>query len=175
MPHSITRSGTADLAALWQFYTDVCARQAHDAYTPHWTLGVYPAEDDIRTHVEAGDLYALWEDGKPLGALVLTPHDDPEYADVPWPTPAAPDEVAVIHLLAVHPTARGRHLGAWLAREGIRLARELGKRVIHLDVVPGNLAASRIYEAEGFAFACTHEVFYEDTGLMGFDLYEYVL
>ena len=67
------------------------------------------------------------------------------------------------------------HLGAWLAREGIRLARELGKRVIHLDVVPGNLAASRIYEAEGFAFACTHEVFYEDTGLMGFDLYEYVL
>ena len=46
---------------------------------------------------------------------------------------------------------------------------------MHLDVVPGNLAASRIYEEAGFSLACTHEIFYEDTGLMDFRMFELVL
>ncbi len=175
MPSAITRATIEDLDALWQFYQDVCAQQERDPYNPKWTAGVYPAEQDIREHLEAGDLYALWEDGRPIAAMVLTPHEDPEYASIPWPTPAANDEVAVIHLLAVHPAARGRQLGAYLVREAIRLARSMGKRVMHLDVVQGNLAASRIYRAEGFEFIGPYQVFYEDTGLMYFDLYEYVL
>lgn len=175
MLDAITQATAADQAAAWQLYVDVCNQQAHDAYTPRWTLGVYPAEEDIRGHLEAKDLYVGWKDGQATGAMVVTMSEDPEYASVPWPTPAEPDEVAVIHLLAVHPRARGQHVGSELVREAIRLAREAGKRVMHLDVVPGNQAASRIYEAEGFVHACTHQVFYEDTGLMDFDMYELAL
>ena len=39
----------------------------------------------------------------------------------------------------------------------------------------GNLAASRIYLAEGFVFVGTYQIFYEDTGLMAFDMYELAL
>lgn len=175
MLDAITRTTPADLAVVWQLYVDVCKQQAHDAYTPQWTLGVYPTEDDIAADIAAGELYVGWVDGMPAAAMVLVMHEDPEYTEVPWPTSAADDEVAVIHLLAVHPRARGRHAGSELVREAIRLAREAGMRVMHLDVVPGNLAASRIYEAEGFVRACTHQIFYEDTGLMDFDMYELVL
>lgn len=175
MLDAITQATSADFDALWQFYSDVCNQQANDPYSPQWTLGVYPAEEDIRGHLEAGDLHVGWVDGVPAAAMVVTMHEDPEYADVPWITSAADDEVAVIHLLAVHPRARGQHVGSELVREAIRLSREAGKRVMHLDVVPGNQAASRIYEAEGFVHACTHQVFYEDTGLMDFDMYELAL
>lgn len=175
MLDTITRATPANFDAVWQFYVDICAQQAHDAYTPQWTLGVYPTKDDIRGHIEAGDLYVCWADGSPAAAVVVAMHEDPEYAEVPWPTQAAPDKVAVIHLLAVHPRMRGRHIGAKLVREAIRLARAAGMQVIHLDVVPGNLVASRIYTDEGFTLACVHQIFYEDTGLADFEMYELVL
>jgi hypothetical protein len=44
-----------------------------------------------------------------------------------------------------------------------------------LDVVPGNLAASRIYLQEGFVLVGTQQIFYEDTGLADFNMYECVL
>lgn len=175
MLDAITRATPADFDALWQLYSDVCAHQAKDPYSPQWTLGVYPAVEDVRRHLEAGDLYVGWSDDAPVAAMVATMHEDPEYAEVPWVTPAAPEEVAVIHLLAVHPRARGHRAGSALVREAIRLAREAGKRAIHLDVVPGNRAASRIYLAAGFTCAGTFPIFYEDTGTMDFEMYELVL
>jgi len=175
MLDSIVAATPADLETLWQLYADVCAQQEHDAYTPQWTQGVYPTIDDLRAHVDAGDMYVGTLDGRFVAAMVLTPHEDPEYLDVPWPTACAQDEVAVIHLLAVHPSMRGKHLGAELVREAIALARKDGKRVIHLDVVPGNLAASRIYRDAGFVPVGTYQIFYEDTGLADFDMYERVL
>lgn len=175
MLDAITKATDADLEAVWQLYVDVCEHQAQDAYGPQWTLGVYPTVDDIHEHIDAGELYVGWLDERPVAAMVVVGHDDPEYASVPWTTPATEDEVAVIHLLAVHPNARGLHAGAELVREATRLARDAGKLVMHLDVVPGNLAASRIYLAEGFRLVCTHQIFYEDTGLADFDMYELVL
>lgn len=171
----ITRASADDFDVMWQFYHDVCEAQAHDRYGAKWVFGVYPAEEDIRTHLEAGEFYVSWMDGAPAAAMVVTMHEDPEYADVPWRTPAADNEVAVIHLLAVHPRARGQRAGAALVREAIRLARTAGMRVMHLDVVPGNLAASRIYVEAGFDLVCTYQIYYEDTGLADFDMYELVL
>jgi len=171
----IEPAGAGDLEATWQLYEDVCAQQEHDAYGARWTPGVYPARTDIEEHVEAGDLYVGRAGEKIACAMVVTSHEDPEYADVPWKLKAAPDQVAVIHLLAVSPDFRGRGLGAELVRAAIDIARSGGARAMHLDVVPGNVAASRIYEEAGFSLACTHEVFYEDTGLMAFDMYELAL
>ncbi len=172
---TVTKAIPADFESVWQLYADVCSQQAHDLYTPLWTLGIHPAKDSIREHIAAGELYLGWQNGQLVGAMVIVGHEDPEYVDVPWATPVSPDEVAVIHLLAVHPSVRGQHLGTELVREAIRLARKAGKRAVHLDVVPGNLAASRLYKAEGFAYVCTYQVFYEDTGRMDFDMYELVL
>lgn len=175
MLDTIARATPDDFDAIWQLYVDVCAQQEHDPYGPDWKLGIYPTEDDILGHIKAGELYVGWMNGEPVAAMVVVLHEDPEYVDVPWPTPAAEDKVAVIHLLAVHPRARGQHAGAALVREAIRLARTAGMHVMHLDVVSGNLAASRIYLAEGFVFIGAYQIFYEDTGLMDFDMYECVL
>ena len=175
MLDTITRATPSDFDRIWQLYVDVCAHQAQDQYGPKWTLGIYPTEDDIRAHIEEDELYIGWVSNQPVAAMALVGHEDPEYAEVPWTTSVAPDEVAVIHLLAVHPRARGHRAGAALVHEAIDLARTSGKRVIHLDVVPGNRAASRIYLSEGFTLVGTFQIFYEDTGLADFEMYERVL
>lgn len=170
------RLATADdFDATWQLYADVCAQAPNDAYGPQWTLGVYPAKGDISGHIEAGEMYLGLMGGVPVAAMVLVPHEDPEYAAIDWPSGAKEDEVSAIHLLTVHPSIRGRHGGTELVRRAIELSRSMGKRAVHLDVIPGNLAASRIYLTAGFAFVGLREVFYEDTGLMSFEMYEYVL
>jgi ribosomal protein S18 acetylase RimI-like enzyme len=175
MLDAITRCTITDFDAVWQLYVDVCEHQAYDPYGPKWTLGVYPTADDVRNHIEAGELYVGWLDDTPVAGMALVAHEDEEYAEVPWITPADDDEIAVIHLLCVHPRARGHQTGAQMVREAIRLSREMGMRVIHLDVVPGNLAASRIYLQEGFVLVGTQQIYYEDTGLADFDMYECVL
>ena len=37
------------------------------------------------------------------------------------------------------------------------------------------VAYDMAYEEAGFSLSCTHEIFYEDTGLMAFDMYELAL
>jgi ribosomal protein S18 acetylase RimI-like enzyme len=164
-----------DFDEVWQLYLDVCEHQARDQYGPRWTPGIYPAEGDIRSHMAEGELYVQRLGDQIVAAMALVMREDPEYVGVPWPTKAAPEDVAVIHLLAVHPSARGLHVGVGLAREAVRLARAAGKRAVHLDVVPGNLAASRVYLEAGFSLVGTYEIFYEDTGVMGFEMYECAL
>lgn len=175
MSRHVVTSTEANLDAAWQFYVDVCEHQALDAHGPLWTLGVYPAKQDIVNHIEAGDLFLLFDADEIVGAMALTSHEDDEYLDIPWPSGITGDDVCALHLLAVHPNHRGQGIGSELAQEAIRLARTWGKRAIHLDVVPGNLAASRIYLAAGFSLVGTFQIWYEDTGTMDFELYELVL
>lgn len=164
-----------DFETVRRLYADVIARQALDTYTPSWTEGVYPADEDLRGRIEAGELYLGFDGDEPVAAVVLTREEDPEYAGASWPSGAVDDEVSVIHLLAVHPSARGRGLGTEVVRWCIDTARGWGKKAIHLDVVPGNLAGSRIYVACGFDLVFHHMVHYEDLGDTNLEMYELVL
>ncbi len=175
MPCVIDRATPNDFDEVWQLYADVCEHQALDVYGPSWKLGVYPTQDDIGDHLETGELFVGRSKGRIVAAFALMDHEDPEYADVPWPSGAAGEEVCVVHLVAVHPSMRGRHVGVELVREAVRRAQDAGKRAIHLDVMPGNLPASRLYLREGFAHVGSHPVYYEDTGTIELELYELVL
>ena len=46
---------------------------------------------------------------------------------------------------------------------------------MRLVVLDGNPAAVRLYQKSGFSYAGDMQIFYEDTGLADFHLYEYVL
>ena len=162
----------SDFDAIWQFYTEVCEHMPLDAYQPHWVLGVFPAQEDIRAYLDAGQFYLGFVEGKLAAAMALADHDDSELASFDWPSKLAGKEVSAIHLLAVHPDARRERLGTALVQEAQRLSLAWGKRAIHLDVYPGNLAASRLYLAEGFSYAGVYEAAYEDIGTIAFEMYE---
>ena len=85
------------------------------------------------------------------------------YETIEWKTGAGPQEVTVIHALGVLP----EHQGKGLAGEMVK--------AIRLDVLAANVSAQRFYLSRGFEYCGTVKLFYEDTGLTEFLLYEYIL
>jgi ribosomal protein S18 acetylase RimI-like enzyme len=81
----------------------------------------------------------------------------------------------VIHALGVHPRFGGRGLGGQMVEAAIALARESGIKAIRLDVLAGNDPARRIYVAHGFESVAHVQMYYENTGLADFELFELAL
>ena len=57
----------------------------------------------------------------------------------------------------------------------IEYAETLELKAIRLDVLWNNESAKQLYLTKGFDHIGTIELFYEDTGLTDYDLYEYRL
>lgn len=162
-----------DYMDLCRFYDEVIRQQENDLYTPMWTAGIYPAESDIAFHLQQGHFLLLTEGGEIAAAAALSLSEDEMYRDFSWPSGIDPQQVAVIHLLAVNPKCRGRHLGARILDYCLDEAKE-SCRAVHLDVMPGNLIAEKLYLDAGFRFAGEKTVFYPDTGEVSVRLFEYV-
>ena len=158
--------------AVRAFYCEMTSRMGEYAYHPKWVMGVYPNDDYLREACENGQMYLACGEGRILGAMVVNQSLNAGYADAAWITAAKPDEICGIHTLAVMPDALHRGVGRFLVENAIRVALQKGCRVIRLDVLSGNLPACRLYESAGFQFVERRALFYEDTGLCDFDLYE---
>ncbi|MBR0136860.1 MAG: GNAT family N-acetyltransferase [Erysipelotrichaceae bacterium] len=162
-----------DFEALCRFYDEVIDQQKEDLYTPMWTKDVYPSSEDIAFHLENNHFLLLEEDGQIAAAAALSLQEDEMYSDFSWPSRIDSSQVAVIHLLAVNPSFRRRHLGKKILDYCLT---EAGKyrKAVHLDVMPGNLSAERLYLSAGFVFAAEKTVCYPDTGTVTVRLFEYV-
>lgn len=140
-----------------------------------WVKDVYPSLDFIKSSAEKGELYLCLEGDEIAAAMVLN-HDCGEaYQEASWPTEAAESEVMIIHALGVHPIFGGKGIGAKMVEEAIRLAKEDGLKAIRLDVLEGNEPARRIYVNCGFKSICSVQMYYENTGLADFELFELAL
>lgn len=171
----IDKAAPADFAAVWAFYSQLIDDMADAAFHPGWKKGVYPAEEFIRSSLERGELYLARLDGAMAGAMVINHACVSGYETIGWAAAAAPEEVSVIHALGVSPALQGKGVAGEMVQEAVRLAREAGQKAIRLDVLKGNLPAQKLYTAAGFRYMGAVKLFYEDTGLTDFLLYELVL
>lgn len=159
-----------DIEALLSFYNDVIAFQQYDKYSPKWTKDIYPSLEDIKNHVLNNRFYMGYIDNTLVCAGVLQLHDDPIYEGIRF---TIQNNVGVIHLLAVNKDYRGKGL----SKEFVKYLLSEGKtyvKAIHLDVLNRNNRACMLYEACGFKYVDTKEVFYEDTGKVSSIIYEYI-
>ena len=97
-----------DLPQVIAFYKDACDHQQFDQYSPDWTWGVYPSEQSLEESLNDLFIGAFDDDGTLLGAGILTKGEDPDYPSEAWKIPATDDQIAILHLLAVGPAARGK-------------------------------------------------------------------
>ena len=157
------------------FYYSLIDALEGTRYHPKWQKDVYPAPEELRAVVEAGELYYGVADGRIAAAMAVNGKCNDEYRDVRWPTELAQGEFMVIHMLGVHGDFAGRGLAKEMVRYAIGLAKAAGMKAVRLDVLKGNLPAEKLYEREGFAYVDTVKLFYEDTGRVDFKMYEYVI
>lgn len=166
---------SADLAALCQFYQDICDHQKEDQFGADWHWGIYPAEKDIKEAIDQKRAVIGLKAGKIVSAGILTVGNDPLYSKFAWPTPAEDNEIAVLHLYGVHPAFRRQGLSGILLTFIKDHAKKLGCKAIRLDSMDGNVPARRLYEKNGWRFVSQETVHYDDIGDTKVDLLELAL
>ena len=162
-----------DLEQLYRFYNIVIDHQRYDPYGAGWTKDVYPSYKDLKEHLINEHVYVLEEEGQIIGSGIISLKEDDMYKRANWSETFKDEEIAVLHLFAVHPEHRGKGLGSLLLKQIIEKTKDTSK-AIHMDVVKGNDNARAMYLNNGFVSVGDFEVFYEDTGDIIVELLEYI-
>lgn len=126
----------------------------HGAYTV-FRENVYPTRADAEAALRHNSLYVYEEGGAILGSLILDRRQPEEYQAIRWPSGAAAERTAVLHLLMVHPAAAGRGVGSALVRWALAYAGQHGCAALRLDTGAQNLPAAALYRKLGFQLAGT--------------------
>ena len=151
----------ADIPGIAAIYDAILTREEHGPVYTNWQRGKYPTAGTAREALNAGTLYVLEENNEISGVVNLNGIQLPEYAAVPWSIPAAPEEVAVIHTLCIHPAQAGRGMARQMVAFCEEEARRQGKTVMRLDTWEGNEPANRMYPSLGYTFAGAAEFFFQ--------------
>ena len=119
-----------------------------------------------------GELFIGLTDNNIMAAMIINHESNEGYQNIDWPTKANVDEVMGIHALGVHPQYSGYGYAKELVGFAIKYAKENNQKAIRLDVLKGNVSAEKLYSSMGFKYLCTLPMYYEDTGLTDYELYE---
>lgn len=169
----LCQAAPKDLDAVRDFYWNTIDLMQGRSDTVGWIKGVYPSEELLRESLSRGELYVLPGQTGYDAAVVLNSRWNAGYEGLSWAVDCSADEVLVPHALAVFPPLQRRGIGREVVADILEIARRQQKKAVRLDILAGNLAAERLYTSMGFSFAAAKELFYEDTGLTLFRLYEF--
>ncbi|MCL2866454.1 MAG: GNAT family N-acetyltransferase [Clostridia bacterium] len=158
-----------------RFYTDLIESMRDAEFKPDWVMGIYPTEQLLRQAIQEQTLYLAYQQGTLVGAMVMNDNCEPEYEKVNWLTDCTKNEVRYIHLLGVSPAYHGKGIAKQMVAYAMELCRKNKIKSIRLDVLCKNIPAARLYESMGFRHIETIKMYYEDTGLTDFLLYELIL
>ncbi len=172
---TIQKAAPADTPAVIAFYDSVIDAMHGAEYKPGWQKDVYPTRADLTDYVNVGTVYMGVLDGAIAACMVVNSAHNPGYENIAWQVAATPEQLRIIHLLAVHPNHAGKGYGKQMVNHALTLARRAGCRAVRLDVLKGNAPANRLYESTGFSYKGTVQLYYEDTGWTDFLMYEHVL
>ncbi|MBO5770607.1 MAG: DNA mismatch endonuclease Vsr [Spirochaetales bacterium] len=165
----IRKARITDKDRVYRFYEYVIENMEDAPYSPAWKKGIYPTEEDLFSAILDKNLYILEKDRKIIGGFVLDDKPTEGYEKALW---KVENDYLVLHKLAVSPDEHQKGYAKLLTDYAIKEARRLRKRAIRLDVLHPNLPAHKLYRAKGFLHIAEVELYYEDTGLTKFDLYE---
>lgn len=163
---------TEDFEKVKAAYIDVTNNTPGAQDHCRWEYGKHPSDEDIRTYIENGEMYALMDQDRIAGVVAISMSQGEDYESVNWEENLANDQVAVLHLLAICPSFQGKALGQVIIREALRIAAESGKKALRLDTLKTNIPAQHMYEKAGFSMRGEQTIFLEDRGWYNFLYYE---
>ena len=171
----IRKAETSEYEKLRDFYWQLIDDMQAAPYSPQWKKDIYPSSGDLREAVDNGEAFIADDNGRIAAAMRLNSTPVEDYRKVRWSLKADDSEVLYVHLLGVGTEYQRKSLGKKMVSSAVELARSRGLKALRLDVIAGNLPAFRLYESMGFISAGNMQLYYEDTGLADFSLFEYLL
>lgn len=154
------------------FYHSLIDGMQDSKYDIGWKKDIYPEPEFLMNSISKGELFVGLMNNQIIAAMIINHESNEGYNNFNWPTNANKDEVMGIHALGVHPEHAGYGYAKELVRYAIAYAKQNHQKAIRLDVLKGNVPAERLYSSMGFKYLHTLPMYYEDTGLTDYELYE---
>ena len=161
-----------EFEAIRSFYHHITDWLDTVPYGPGWKKDIYPSPDELKDALNKNELWLCEIDGEYAGSMIINSASCEEYSQVSWSVKAEPDQVSLIHALGIKPKFHRRGVATAMVNHAIAIAKSKGHKAMRLDVLEGNLPAENLYPKHGFNLVATIEMFYEDTGLANYKLYE---
>lgn len=169
----IRKAQSTELEMVIGFYYDLIDRIEGKEYHPKWIKGVHPSRPLLEQAIQNAQLY-IGVCGQTIVSAMILNHDYASgYETVKWAVQAEDDEVSVIHVLGIHADYQGQGIAKKMIEYAFLICRENHQKALRLDVLDFNLPAQRLYTKMGFVHIDTLKMYYENTGLTDFLLYEY--
>ena len=149
------KATAADAARITALYEAVHDGEEAGRISTGWLRGVYPTAATVDAALARGDLFVETEGGTIVAVGVINGIQMPEYADCPWKFAGAPEEVMVLHTLAVDPAFTGRGYARAFVRFYEEYAAAHGCRCLRIDTQAINTAARALYASLGYREADT--------------------
>lgn len=159
MIDKITFAQEEELSEIYDFYREVCAELKHARYTPRWQIDLYPGREDIKKFILKREMIIGRSKDRILSVMALADHD----------------HYTSLHLFAVHPQYRGKHISEEMMQAMYRMVEKRNHKIIRLDVIQGNLPAERLYQKFGFRKVGNRTEYFDFCGELVFSVYESVL
>jgi ribosomal protein S18 acetylase RimI-like enzyme len=140
----IIKPNLLDIDQLWDIYTS--ARQHLRSCGIFQWDEFYPNRFVLQQDLQNGELYAVVDGARFVGAVSLNDTPAAEYASIKWES----DHALIIHRLVVDPKAQGKGFGKRLLQFSEEYAIANGYTCIHLDAYSGNEIALNLYERNGY-------------------------
>lgn len=171
----IIKAKKEDFERIRYFYFDIIDDMKNTKYQPGWEKDVYPSKKYLMDSILNGELYIKIENDEVIAAMIVNNKYEPGYDEINWDIQASDEELLIIHTLGIS----FKHQGKGIAKDLLGFVKEKGrmenKKAIRLDVLASNTPAHRLYKSKGFKSFETIKLFYEDTGLADFLVYEYII
>lgn len=162
----------SDLKEIIAFYRAVCEQQKYDQHGPDWHWNIYPTPHGLDKRITNHELFVGTLNGQIASAGFITLGEDSDLKDIHWQNSVKDNEIAVLHLFAVSQDFRGQGIATQMLAYLKDYCKKQDIKVIHLDVLKGNLAAENLYKKAGFSFAAEKKMHYQDTGLTPARIFE---
>lgn len=140
-----------------------------------WVVDIYPDRQMIQDAIESEHYFVAELNKVIVGGMSLNDAYTEGYEKVNWQVEAKAGEFLSIHALGIMPEARGNGLAKALATFAVEYAQTNNFKAIRIDVYGVNNAAKKLYPSVEFKLVDTVELYYEDTGLAEYLMYEYVI
>lgn len=164
-----------DFEKIAAFYKYVIENTQEMEKYARWVYGQHPTDEMILKYIEQDAMYLLEQEQTIVGAMAVTMCQSDEYHDINWEIDADDDEVAVIHILSIHPDYQKQGIGKRMIRESINLAETEMKKVVRLDALESNKPAHKMYQSCGFVYRGQQHLYAENTGWTDFLCFEYMV
>ena len=169
MTFSFEKAAPNEFESIRAFYWDLIDSMRQDGKGDNigWKKGIYPSDEFLKDSLAGGTLFTLKDD-----CVILNSTANEGYNGIKWSKALADSEILIPHALAVTPPRHGQGIGKCFMAKIFDFARESGKNAMRLDILATNTAAEKLYTSVGFRFVETKKLFYEDTGLTEYKMFE---